>query len=76
MVVDRSEREAHSLEALDALDFMMSGGLQGLAELSKPTDPRAHARVPVAGWRRPPRDPLGLRGLLIWLRPLVRPLPD
>jgi hypothetical protein len=75
MVVNRAEREAHSLEALDALDFIMSDGLQPLAQLSEPNGPRAHPRTPVASWRHS-RDPLGLRGLLIWLRPLVRPLAD
>ncbi len=75
MVLNRSEREAHGLEALDSLDFIMSGGLQGLAQLSEAHDARVRPRAPVTTWRAS-RDPLGLRGLLIWLRPLVRTVPE
>ncbi len=72
--MNRSDRDTHTLEALDALDFMMSGGLHTLAELSGQNDPDANPREAVASWS-PPRDPAGLRGLLIWLWPLFRQLP-
>jgi hypothetical protein len=75
LIINRPEREAHTLEALEALDFMMSGGLQPLAEPSARIDPQAKPRKPLASWS-PPRDPVGLRGLLVWLRPLVQHSPD
>jgi hypothetical protein len=72
--MNRPDRDAHTLEALDGLDFMTSGGLHALAELSGQKDLDSNPRESVARWSTP-RDPAGLRSLLIWLRPLVRQLP-
>ena len=57
------ERETHTLDTLDALDFIMCGGLQGLPELLGQNVPDPTPREPVANHKYL-RERVGLRGLV------------
>lgn len=59
--MNKPEHETHTLDALDTLDFIMCGGLQGLPELPGQNVP--NASEPVAN-RKYPRERAGLRGLV------------
>jgi hypothetical protein len=61
------EREVHMLDALDAVDFIISGSLQGIAELLGQNDPHAKLCEPVASGTNP-SERVGLRRLLLGLR--------
>ena len=63
--MNRPEGETHTLHTLDyldTLDFIMRGGLQGLAELQGQNDPDAKPCEPGANHNLP-RGRAGLRGL-------------
>jgi hypothetical protein len=62
------EREAHNLDALDALDSIMRDGLQGIAQLLGQNDPSAWSSEPATN----ARERSGLLGLFLWLRPQSR----
>jgi hypothetical protein len=59
-----AEHEAHTLDALDALDSVMGGGLQGLAELLGQNDQNAKLSEPAAN-DNDPRERVG-RSLLVF----------
>jgi hypothetical protein len=65
------EGEVHTLDALDALDSVISGGLQGLSELLGQNDPNARLCDFAANGNYQP-ERVRLRGLLFWLRPRAR----
>jgi hypothetical protein len=61
------EREAHIQDVMGSLDFVMCGGLQGLAELLGQNDPNARLCETVATGNYP-RGRVGFRDLFLRLR--------
>jgi hypothetical protein len=68
--MNKPERETHTL---DTLDFIMCGGLQGLAELLGQNGPNTTPYEPVAN-RNYPRERVGLRGLVPLAAAAAKPL--
>jgi hypothetical protein len=64
------EHKAHTLDALDALDSVMGGGLQGLAELLGQNDENAKLSEPAANDNNP-RERVGWSLLLFGLACLI-----
>lgn len=65
--MNKPEGETHTLDCLDNLEFLICGGLQGLAELLGQNGPNERPCEPGAT-RNYPREGIGLRGLFPRLR--------
>jgi|HubBroStandDraft_6_1064221.scaffolds.fasta_scaffold1432824_1 hypothetical protein len=72
--MNRPEQEAYTLDALEPLDFIMGGGLQGLPELLVRNNLNMSRNDPVANSNYP-RQRVESGGSFRWLRRLLCDLP-